>query len=645
MLRRFWPVLFLLLPQASAAQQLLSQASHTFDATYYHLTLDVRFDSQNLYGHTRIEGTVASGTLDTLVLDFASRMAVDSVMSGGEKLDFRHAGDALRVGLASVAGSGERVAIEVAYHGVPARDGFGNFVFGTRGNGDPYAWSLSEPYGAREWWPCRDHPSDKADSVRVTVTVPDSMQVGSNGLLVEVVDHGDGTRTFDWFSRYPIATYLVSVAAGVYEVHNQTYVRPDTLGLPPLSLPLVHYAYRGSNVYEGTSVDYGWKHVVDVLPIEEWWFGGYPFSAEKYGHSHFTFGGGMEHQTMSSMGGSYVGLIAHELAHQWFGDLITTETWPHLWLNEGFATYAELLIWQARGDVSPGTFDAVFDIYYRRALSASGTLVVQDTTDVRSLFASERVYSKGGMVLHMLRGITGDSLFREVLRAYTASELVRFGTATTADFRSVAENVTGLDFKAFFRQWVTEGTGFPIYDVRWAGEEVTDGYRIDVSLEQTQEPPTSNVAVFVMPVTMQVRTAGGSEEFTVLSSERLQSFTFHVSEFPEEILFDPERMILQQSSVGQVGSGTEGAPRELHSLRVYPNPVVGMFRAEWDFGAPGRVQVALYDVLGRRVRLLVDEVTERLSGAWDLTDLASGVYLLEVVTPKGTVVREVAVMN
>ncbi|MEX0747261.1 MAG: M1 family aminopeptidase, partial [Rhodothermales bacterium] len=506
------------------------------------------------------------------------------------------------------------------------------------------AWSLSEPYGARQWWPCRDHPSDKADSVRVTVTVPDIMQVGSNGLLEQVVENGDGTHTFDWFSRYPIATYLVSIAAGVYDVYNQTYVRPDTLGLPPLALPITHYAYRGSNVYEGTSVDYGWNRVVDVLPIEEFWFGGYPFSAEKYGHAQVTFGGGMEHQTMSSMGGSYVGLIAHELAHQWFGDLITTKTWPHLWLNEGFATYAELLTWQARRDVSPGTYEAVFDLYYRRALNASGTLVVQDTLDVGSLFASEKVYSKGGMVLHMLRGMTGDSLFREILRAYTSSDVVRYGSATTADFRLISETVTGLDLETFFSQWVTNGTGFPMYEVWWTREGTDDGYQVAVTIEQTQRPPTSNVDVFVMPVTIRVETTGGGEDFTVLSDERLQTFTFQVSQFPEAILFDPERKILKQANVGSVGAWMEEKPPVLRSLVVYPNPVAGILRVEGDLETPIRVRVALYDALGRRIRMLMDQVTGGISGAWDLGDLSPGIYLLEVVTPHGTSVRPVAVL-
>jgi aminopeptidase N len=471
------------------------------------------------------------------------------------------------------------------------------------------------------------------------------MRVGSNGLLRQETENGDGTRTFDWFSRYPISTYLVSIAAGVYDVVEQTYDRPDSLNMNPLSLPILHYAFRGSNMYEGTGFDDGWKRVIEILPVQEYWFGPYPFPEEKYGHAQFTFGGGMEHQTMSSMGNNGVGLIAHELAHQWFGDLITTETWPHLWLNEGFATYSELLTWKSREHLSPGTYDRVFDLYYGRGLLATGTLVVQDTSSVGNLFSGTRVYAKGGMILHMLRSITGDAAFRDILRSYTSDADVRYGTATTADFQRIAEAVSGLDLDTFFRQWITEGTGHPVYDVWWRDLGGDQGYDVEVTIEQTQVSPASNVDVFEMPLTIQIETREGLEEFVVTNDERRQVFVFHVNGFPEDVRFDPERQILGMSSVSVVGGAAEEHPEIVQSLDVYPNPVRSTFTVEVELSSPASVRLSLYDVTGRRVRELMNETSRSFSNSFSMSDLPAGTYFLHIDTPQGRAVRQIILLG
>ena len=156
-----------------------------------------------------------------------------------------------------------------------------------------------------------------------------------------------------------------------------------------------------------------------------------------------TFGGGMEHQTMGSLGGSSVALVTHELGHQWYGDNISPKTWPHIWLNEGFATYTELLYYQARAATYPGSYTAALAARYNDAKSAVGTLVVADTSSISNLFNYQRTYAKGSVVLHMLRNVVGDVDFKSILRAYTADPTVQYGVATTADFHRVAEAQSG----------------------------------------------------------------------------------------------------------------------------------------------------------------------------------------------------------
>jgi aminopeptidase N len=628
-----------LLSAKSDAGKRAARAGAGFDAEYYRIALDLTSPATGFVeGATRIVGRATAPVLATLELDLHVSMLVDSVVSaGGTGLSWSSLGNILAVDLEPVAATGERVDVTVHYRGWPASTGFGSFAAGTRGAGDPYVWTLSEPYGARTWWPGVDHPSDKADSVDVVVRVPDPMQVASNGLLAGTEPHGDGTTTWTWEHRYPVSSYLVSIAAGVYDHYLQEYVRPDSLAalFGEASFPIEHFAYPGSLAFEGTHPQTGWRRVTDVMPVLEWWYGPYPFQDEKYGHAHFTWGGGMEHQTITSMGGNSVGLIAHELAHQWYGDAVGPRTWPHLWLNEGFATMGELIVWGAMSDVYPGVYETIFNLYYDRALRAQGTLVLEDTSSVSDMFAASRVYSKGGMVLHMLRSMTGDEVFRDVLRAWAMHPGFRYSVASTSDFRRVAEEVTGLDLERFFEQWVTSGTGHPEYRATWTSARDRDRWIARITLDQVQAATESSVFVFEMPVVIRILTDSGEHDFVVLNDERSQVFHVELGDEPREVIVDPDRRILRAHEAPATFGG-ETPPELLPSAKlisIHPNPSDGALRVRIDAvgGRSGTIQVV--DAAGRLVRTL--DVTLAPGGQTidlDVGDLAAGVYVVRLVT-------------
>ena len=522
-------------------------------------------------------------------------------------------------------------------------------------DGTPWFATAVQTEGCDLWWPCKDHPSDKADSVRITTTVPDPLKVASNGLAAEPVSHVTGRTTYEWFESYPITTYLVSIAAGVYDVYNQIYVRPDSLAAEfgPLELPVIHFEYPGTNAFEGRAPGWGWHQVVDMLAVLEYWFGPYPFPLEKYGHAHFTWGGGMEHQTISSMGGDTWGLVSHELAHQWYGDAITMETWPDLWLNEGFATYAEILYWEAinplfQMDEDPTNDDPagrVFANDYARALMAEGTMVLQDTTSFGVMFDPLLVYAKGGLVLHMLRRIVGDDDFREILRTYAARPDLRYSTATTADFKGVAESVSGHDLDYFFRQWVIEGTGYPIYRADWRYAPSGSGYDVTVDLQQTQTPETSNITVFEMPITLEIHTTAGPERFTVWNDQRRQQFILNTAHEPLEIAVDPDRDILR--SVEGVSAVATEAPAARAAVRIeaaYPEPASGQLNVSLSLEPSDPAEVGLYDVIGRRVRVArVDSGSPQLQ--FDVSGLPAGAYYLRLEQGHNSDVRAVTLVN
>ena len=287
--------------------------------------------------------------------------------------------------------TGETVTVSVTYSGNPAGESFGWDSHG----GQPMIWTLSEPFGARDWWPCKDVNNDKADSVDIRVTVPDNLIVASNGLLVSDVDNG-ATRTFHWHTDYPIATYLVSLA--MPPLHH--VLATGTRRWPAAT------RWRCSSsstptIYDDVQATYALT--VPMIEAFAQGFGEYPFVDEKYGHAEFTWGGGMEHQTFTSLGGWSEDLISHELAHQWWGDMITCADFDHIWLNEGFATWGEAY-WKEQTD-GLRHLPAVHGHrrLLRRAARSSSRIPLND-----NIFDGNLSYNKGSWVVHMLRGVLGD---------------------------------------------------------------------------------------------------------------------------------------------------------------------------------------------------------------------------------------------
>ena len=595
-----------------------SVASPNFDATYYDLQLRVELNPDKLVGTVRVKG-VARAALTQLVLDFDDAMQVEGVLApSGSALSSTHQDNALTINLPAAVSPGEDVDVTIHYQGLPISTGLGGFVFDTLTNGKPVIWSLSEPYAARTWWPSRDHPSDKADSVDVSIEVPVPLTAASNGLLTGTETLSGGYRRFSWSHRYPIATYLVSVAIAEYDLDEQTYARPAALAhdLGDLDLPIVHYSFAGNGAFEGTHPQYGFKYITDIFPALEGWFGPYPFENEKYGHAQFTFGGAMEHQTLSSMTTNYQGTMAHELAHQWFGDSISPDAWPHLWLNEGFATFGELAYWKESD--FPEVHDQIFDIYYKRALTAEGTVLVQDTTDVLDMFAHSRVYAKGWMVLRMLRGVLGEFTFRELLKAYAADPRYQYGTATTEEFQALAESVSGQDLGYFFDQWVSAGDGYPTYSATWGKRPNGAEWEVEVTLDQATSASTS---LFLMPIRFQVETQGGSETFAVFNQLPRETYFFRVSDEPTGIVIDPDRWILRSLDI-QVTSNESAAEVPAESvLALYPNPTTDWLTVESTFPSPRRVE--LVDALGR---IVTSDLLQPGPNRIPVSDLPAGLY-------------------
>lgn len=504
-----------------------------YDVKYYKLDLTVNHTTQSISGNVTCQAEIVLPGVTEIYYDLTNPLIVDSVLVNGNVTTFTRGSNKLNIALNSTLNAGDNFTTVVYYHGTPGSSGFGSFEFSSQG-GNPAIWTLSEPYGAKDWWPVKDTPADKADSADFWITVSTSLIPASNGKLMEVVDNGNGTHTYKWKSSYPIAQYLLSMAITNYAQYTNYYRYS-----PTDSMPINHFLYPGSlnsNIAQLNKTP-------GMIEIYADRFGEYPFINEKYGHAQFGWGGGMEHQTISSMGGFSNMLIAHELAHMWFGDKITCKDWHHIWLNEGFATYGECIINEAW--YGKAGYDSYIANEMASAKNAVGSIWVQDISQVWEIFNGSRSYAKGAVVLHMLRGIVGDSVFFNILQSYAADPNVAYGVAVTEDFQAVAESVSGLDLDYFFQQWIY-GENYPKYH-SWYSKSLISGNTWNLSLLITQDA-NSNPSFFTMPIQIKLTRAIGDTIITVFNNSANQHYNIAIEGEPLSMVFDPGNWILKSHS-------------------------------------------------------------------------------------------------
>jgi aminopeptidase N len=484
----------------------------------------------------------------------------------------------------------------------------------------PWIWTLSEPYGAPDWWPCKDNPTDKADSIDVWVTCDENFKAGSQGKLISVTSAGPGFHTYHWKHRYPISTYLVSVALTDYAEFSDWYKYA-----PGDSMEILNYVIPPVATITRSQLGL----TVPMLEIFSDLYGLYPFVTEKYGHSQFGWGGGMEHQTMTSLGkhptfGFTEDLVAHELAHQWFGDMITMKTWPDIWLNEGFATYSVALYRERRYGKASSDLYMASRILSVLAVDA-GSVYVSDTTNISSLFSGRLVYNKGACVLKMLRYVVGDSLFFAAMKSYATDSRFRFKNASTGDLKGVFENVSGKDLGYFFQQWIY-GEGFPNYYYEWGWVSEGSGSRVRLSLSQTSG---TNPVFFTMPLDIRISGGGADTTITVTNDSASQAWVWSLPFAPESLVIDPDNRILKTIQGSLVNVNDVGKKNLSFALdQNYPNPFNPATMIRYTVPVRSRVRMEIIDLLGRLVTVLIDREMEegRYEVGWR-PEGASGVYI------------------
>jgi aminopeptidase N len=509
-------------------------AQSEYDAKYYKLDLNLNDTTQIISGSVYMYAQALVNSFVNLELNFFDnpQMYIDSIKTNYSSLTFSWYSDIIHITLDHPYNQ-EPFDVTVYYHGHPLEGGLQSFDWSSHGSPSvPVISTLSEPYFAQAWWPCKDMPIDKADSADINITVRSDLIVASNGLLREVIDHGT-TKTYKWHEKYPITTYLIMIATTNYTIFSNWYhpiAGPDSMEVRYYVYP--EYLSQAQSLYPVTP---------SMIQFYANTFGEYPFVEEKYGMAHFTWGGAMEHQTCTSILYSWYSeyVIAHELSHQWWGDYITCQNWHHIWLNEGFASYCEALWYEHLSGIG----------YYHTYMgymkfTSGGTIYIQDTTNVNIIFGNI-VYDKGAWVLHMLRHVAGDSTFFDILRSYYSDPRYAHGSALTEDFQGICEDVSGMDLDYFFQEWIY-GTYYPKYRYSWIYESAGSGYYdVYLHIDQTQTTPPTH---FTMPVDVTLNAGGSDTTFVVFNDPRHKDFQLRVYGAPSNLRLDKDEWILRTTT-------------------------------------------------------------------------------------------------
>ena len=602
----------------------------SYDIAYYKLDLNINYDQSMISGATTVGATAARDGLVSCYYDLASVLTTDSVLCNGIRLAFAHLHDTLHVDLNKSYAKGERFDVIVYYHGNPASTGFGSFTFGTH-NEVPAVYTLSEPYGAKDWFPCKDTPGDKADSADVIITAVNSFKVVSNGSLISEEELPGNMRRTHWHVSYPISHYLLMIAMTNYRVYNLywKYTATD-------SMLVTNYIYPETFDVAKPAID----QTPAMLTLFSNLFGMYPFVREKYGHAQFGWSGGMEHQTCTSLGRFTEDLIAHELAHQWFGDRVTCKDWRNIWLNEGFATYGQAIYYEAKNGAKG--LESFIAAQMINAKQASGSLYLSDISGTASIFNYNRSYAKGCIVLHMLRNVVGDSTFFAILRAYLVKPELSYNVATTEDFKSVAEAIAGIPLKYFFDEWIY-GSGYPIYSPTVNSFRTGQGaYQTDIILSQLQKTGT----FFTMPVDLKFSDGTQDTVIRVMNNQNDQAFSFLLNFKPGALYIDLANKILRDVTTSVFPGEFEHQP-DYVLQQNYPNPFNPATTIIFTAQKAGNVRVNLYSASGELIAGLYSGYTSRGPHVihWDARNYASGVYFYSLEAEGQRVTKSLVVLK
>lgn len=587
-----------------------------YDIKFYWLDLEMYRGSNFLSGNVLITSQVVADYMYVFAFELSDTFSIDSIIFKSNKLVFNRSGDTVFSNLGTVIYKYDVIEVRIYYHGnttLSEKD------FNT---GMPVAFTDSEPFDATSFFPCKMDLNDKADSSWFFITTSSDCKAGSNGLLTNVVNLGNGKTRYEWKSRYPIDYYLIAAAVSKYREYS---FRVKIHGLKD-SVLVQNYIYdtifyKDGNPYE--YLDYNkaaLNSTADAMTLYSGLFGYYPFHDEKYGHCAVPLWGAMENQTITFSGIFKPYIVAHELSHHWFGDLVTCKTWSDIWVNEGFADYCEYLY---EDQFLPDhKADTLMNGKHNYIMSQPGGSVYVPENQAMipaRIFDGRLSYNKGGAILHLLRfEIDNDSLFFLAIRSYLYK--YKFGTATALNFKEVVEQITGMDLTTFFNLWYF-GEGYPVYNIEYTQYNDTFYMR---SEQQSSMNPDS---FFRMKMEVMIYAGNKEKIITFYQDHKTEYLKIAYSPSVDSIRLDPfiktfEKVNITRSGIDQPGDIYQ-------ALKIFPNPAGDILYLCFLTVPQNIYTYRITDLSGKTIKEAVLSFPDE---GISLQGMASGTYLLTFIT-------------
>ena len=591
-----------------------------YDLKYHRFDWNINPDTSFISGEVTSYFVTNQASVNQISFDLSSVLVVDSVRYHSSLINFNHtASNALIINLPSVLPLNTFDSVSVYYHGNPPYgEGFGSFIQTTH-NGTPIIWTLSEPFGTKDWWPCKNNLSDKIDSIDIYVTTPQQYSVASNGILISEITQS-AYKTAHWKHRYPIPAYLIAIAVTNYQTFSiYAHYNND-------SIQILNYVFPESFADAQTYI----PEVINSMELFDSLFTLYPFVNERYGQTQFSWSGGMEHQTMTFLGSFSSELMTHELAHQWVGDMITCGNWHDIWLNESFATYWTGLSYEH-------LFNGYFWNIWKKmqvdhiVSEPDGSVYCYDTTSVARIFDSRLSYQKGAMVLNSLRWVVGDSAFFAGMKNYLMDVNLAYSYACSNDFISHIETASDMDLTEFFNDWLY-GEGFPSYTI----QAITSPDNNNIQLTINQAQSHNSVSFFEMPLPIQF--IGETHDTIIVFNNTFsgQQFNVNTGFDVDSIIIDPYMWIISANDT--VINNFQEHPSS-PDLSIYPNPFTDNFTIE--LAGKELLLAEIYDVRGM---LIYNVNTNNLTSdklKIKVPEIAKGMYFLKLMLDNKIVVYKV----
>ncbi|HIP32279.1 MAG TPA: T9SS type A sorting domain-containing protein [Crocinitomicaceae bacterium] len=602
-----------------------------YDVHFYAIDIAMNNLVTDVAGNVEIHGTAVQN-LDSVLFELFATMTITDIRLNGATTNFSRNGSAVKVPVNIT--TGQPFVLSIDYNGTPPTgatnplggSGMSNATSGSWGN--QATWSLSESFAAYEWWPCKQSLTDKADSCSVKITVPSICKAGSNGILENVVDLGNGTTRYEWMHKHPIDYYLISVAVAQYVEYN-VYANP--VGAPGQVL-IQNFIYDNPQTLINFQNDI--DETVDFMELFANLYGPYPFDDEKYGHCMVPLGGGMEHQTMTTQGWFTKGLTSHELGHQWWGDNVTCASWADIWVNEGFATYSAYLMLE---NLYPG--EDITDMENKHTnikSNPSGSVWCLDSLNEGRIFSGRLSYDKGAAIIHTFRFLMNDDVaFFQALK--NIQNDFSGGTAFGIDIRDYFVTASGVDLTAAFNEWYF-GEGYPTYSAKW--NQVGTDLHLEVSHTTSSTTPlfTNDLELKfsrsgLADTTIRIAINSNTQQVVIPG---LQNVTNLTQIDPNNWVINNNGTIQNDASLNVAGIGELSIS---DTYTISPNPSNGHFSISSSENTNNTIEIR--DLKGR----LIYESNFSSKTTIDISQEQSGYYILFITNNNGdrrikTIIKE-----